>query len=291
MSRPATGSQGPFLAAAPLSRTHRLALGLEVIDALRDEPADVRVAVENQPPPHRVPALTSLASTVLYDPGIQLPHLPRGRRAGRFRLLFDERTAPPVHLRVYDTARRYVPRRLEVPFAPLATVLAEERSGARPASRARRIALFAGAAYGPQGNATGLRGRVEDADGVPVRWARVTARHPRQGDVLGRAHGDDRGEFLLVLGAPPELATPRDFTVQVLLDFAATTRPGGSAGTDTDPLAGLPLERLPPTGSPDSVSDGTGLPPTYSVRVTVAASLRLGRLVSPDAPFTLPEPE
>lgn len=292
---PPSGARGPFLAAAPVMRTHRLALGVQVVDALRGEPADVAVAVEDGPLPYTVPMPADLeAAAVSYDPGIRLPRLPRGRYPGRFRLVFGEHTAPPARVRIYDTARRYAPRRLEVPFASLATVLAEEASGVRPSSRARRIAVFPGSAYSPQSNATGIRGRVVDTEGAPVRWVRVTARHAVHGAVLGRAHGDDRGEFLLVLGVlPRKLAAPKAFVIHVLLDLAA--RPaspfGGPVGTLADPLADLFLEALPSAGMPDDVSVGTTVPSAYSVRATSAVSLQLGRLVSPDSPFTLPEPE
>ncbi|MGW3668110.1 hypothetical protein [Streptomyces sp. NPDC005141] len=277
--------------------THRLALGVQIVDALRAEPADVEVALEEVPRPYEVPAPTSLeaAAAMLYNPGIGLPRLHRGRRPGRFRLMFGDRTAPPVRMRVYDTARRYVPRRLEVPFAPLADVLAEEAPGVRPASRARRIDVFPGTAYGPQANATGIRGRVVDSAGVPVPWVRVTARHPaaqplEQDGVLGRAHGDDRGEFLLVLGVPPTYANPSAFTFEVLLDLAARPAPplGGPVGTREDPLADLLLETLPRVGIADDVSGGATVPAAHSVHFTVTVPLQLGRLVSPQSPFTLP---
>lgn len=289
------GAHGPYLATAAVVRTHRLALGLEVVDVLRGEPADVSVAVEGVQRPSAVPVPTGLAAAAgVYDPGAGLPRLPRGRRPGRFRLLFDEHTTPPVRVRVYDDARRYVPRRLQVPFASLAAVLAEEESGARPAPRARRIAVFPGAAYGPQGNATGVRGRVVDTAGTAVPWVRVAARHPAHGVVLGCAHGDDRGEFLLVLRVPPTpLVAPDAFTIDVLLDLAARPAPppASPAGLSDDPLAGLLTEVLPAPGGTDGVSGGTTVPASCSVRTTVAASLQLGRLISPDAPFTLPEPE
>ncbi|MBQ0826633.1 hypothetical protein [Streptomyces tagetis] len=284
--------QGPFLAAAPVVRTHRLALGLQVVDALRGEPADVAVAVEEVPPSHAMPRpAVREAAAALYNPGMGLPRLTRGRHPGRFRLLFGDRVAPPVRVRVYDTARRFVPRRLEVPFASLAAVLAEEASGARPAARARRIAVFPGTAYSPQGNATGVRGRVVGPTGGPVRWVRVTAWHSALGTVLGHAHGDDRGEFLLVLGVPPTShASPSGsaFTVRLTLAARSTPPPAGSAVTRHDPFADLPLEVLPPVGTPDDVSDGMTVPDAHAARSTVVVPLLLGRLVSPPSPFILP---
>ncbi|GAA0451770.1 hypothetical protein ACFQ2B_02785 [Streptomyces stramineus] len=289
MSSPVPG------APAPLTRTHRLALGVMVVDALRGEPAQVEAALEDVPVPYAMPAPTGPgAQASAYDPGIGLPRLARGRRPGRFRLLFGARTAGSATVRVYDTARRYVPRRFEIPFASLADVLAEEASGARPAPRARRIAMFPGAAYHPQGCATGMRGRVVDSAGEPVRWVRVTARHPVRDVVLGSAHGDDRGEFLLVLGVPPTaLVGPAGLTQDVALDLAARTAPppGGPTGSAQDPLGDLLLETLPAVGAADEVSAGVTVPSAYPVRATVPATLRLGRLVSPDSPFTLPESE
>ena len=118
-----------------------------------------------------------------------------------------------VQLLVADASRRVVPRRVALPFPPLADVLAAEAAGADLplAPRVRRLALFPGAAYDLSTRTTALRGRVVEPGGAPLRWARVEAAPPG-GATRWRAHGDDRGEFLLVRRArrvEPRRAAPR----------------------------------------------------------------------------------
>src|SRR5262245_19534038 len=78
-------------------------------------------------------------------------------------------------------------------------------------NRVRRPRLFPGAAYEVASGMTGLRGTVT-RNGKPARWTRIVARLPgANGTVVGRAHGDDRGEFLLLIA-------PTASAVGVLVD-------------------------------------------------------------------------
>jgi len=280
-------------------RIVRLALGLEVVDAVRGDPADVEVAWENVPRP-LVLALPhgpgSGAAASLYDPGIGLPRLRRGSRPGRFRMVFtpEQTPIPPARLRIVDDRRRYVPRRLEVPFAALAAVLAEEGLPDRPAPRGRTVGILPGAAFPAEGGSTGVRGRVVDQAGAPVRWVRADARHITRGSLLGVAHGDDRGEFLLLMGNPPSiLDAPAglSFDARITVHAAplgAQPPPALTGDPMADPLGDLVPEVLPDLGDPDVVSAGDNFPAEFTRMTSTTVTCTVGRLVSPPVPIVLP---
>src|SRR5262249_6077849 len=90
----------------------------------------------------------------------------------------------------------------------------------------------------------------------------------RNGVIAGRAHGDDRGEFLLLLeaSAVPAAALPAPFTLDVTA-FAppAPLPPPPPLVADVDQLRGLPLESTAAPGiSPDPVAAGETVPPSYT---------------------------
>jgi hypothetical protein len=275
-------------------RTVRLALGVEVIDAVRGDPADVQIGEEDVPRP--LPPVSYDGFAPSYDVGIGLPLLPRGSRPGRFYLAFTSESTPlpPARLRVLDAGRRYVPRRVQVPFAPLAVVVAEDATGARPAPRGRLLGVFPGAAYPVEGSSTGIRGRVVDGSGAPVRWVRAEARHPVRGTRMGYAHGDDRGEFLLLLDTPAsalDAPTALDFGVDILIEaqpVGAPLPPPLTGDPANDPLSDLMPEVLPAIGAPDAVSAGDQTPTGFTRTGTTSVECRLGRLISPAQPFVLP---
>jgi len=275
---------------AGITGEHRLAFGLEVADAVRGGLADVVVAAESVPMPYAPPLPRDVGAIGVYDQTLGLPRLSRGRRPGRFRRLFTPELESPVTVRIADGGRRYVPRRLVVPFTPLADILDEEAAAGRPAPRARRVAVFPGCGFGPHGATTGLRGRVVHA-GTPVPWVRVTARHATIDQQVGWAHGDDRGEFLLILRpGPTALSAPAAFTFAIRLTIAIPPGPPAVAplGFPDDPLPLLVAEELPPLGQPDDVSPGTGPPAGYTTAIETTVELRLGRLLSPPTPFPIP---
>jgi hypothetical protein len=275
-----------------VEQVRRLAVAVQVVDAVRNRPAEgpLRLADEDVPEPH--PGPPGAGGTGRYDVGIGLPAVP-GRRA---RFAVRHPVGSPLRLRLYDEHRRFVPRRLTVPVPTLADVRAAEAAVQAPPwgflpSRTRRVVLHPGAAYDAPAGASGLRGRVRRADGTPARWARVQVRHATREVVLGTAHADDRGEFLLVLGSPADrLALPRtsEFPVRVTVSAHPAPPLATPAGATADPLWDLPVEVLPPLGAPDDVSPGTADPPGYSATTTRTDACRLGRLVSPDAPYLLP---
>lgn len=236
--------------------------------------------------------------------GLQHEHVPRpassdlpavGRNpSGRFAIPFgDPATDGPARIvvRLLDPTRRFVPRRLSVPAPSLADVTADERT-----PRACRPVLFPGAAYGVAAGATVVRGTVRWAGGRPVQWARVAARtatpievHEDDGTVsliqpvLGRAHGDDRGEFLLVVGPlPTDVAVTTSSTVAVEVHVAA--RPEPAAGdavyspfaSRDDPLWHLPVEVVASLAPDDAVAAGTVLPAGSTAGALVQLTCRRG---------------
>jgi hypothetical protein len=181
------------------------------------------------------------------------------RRSCRFALMEEDAVPDPVGLRLTDPAERFVPRRLAV---------------ARSDARVCRHALFPGAAYDLPAGAFAVRGRVL-RDGVPMRWARAEAVHPASGIVVGRAHGDRHGEFLLVVGpgaAPAaELALPVEVRVRVYGPAAAPVPAPGEA----DPLWDLPVEPVPLDGG-EAVLRGETLPAGYERRDETDRTVELG---------------
>src|SRR5262245_6311495 len=267
-----------FVADKYAESIQRLALGIEPIDAARRlriaQP--IEIAVEGTALPSPLPPALGRFLTVLRERGGRWSDtMARARRhpSCRHVLLFERGLKDHFDLRLFDHAQRFVPRRLHVPLVPLADPSDPTLLDAVPlASRSRFPALFPGANYDVSDNATGLRGRVVRDDPVhpgsvmPVRWARIEAR--RNGVIVGRAHGDHRGEFLLLLesSAVPAADLPTPFTLAVTA-FAppAPLPPPAPPVADVDPLWDLPLETAAAPGiSPDPVAAGETVPPSYT---------------------------
>jgi hypothetical protein len=274
-----------FLAVGVTERIRSLALGLEPLDAARG----TRVG-------HGLQILIDAMS-----PGLPRPRLLR-HLSGLFVLSHDPGVPTTLELRLCDLGeptdppgwraetnrRRLVPRRLRVTIPS-----ADQADGLPLARRARRPALFPGAAYPVTDSVTGLRGRVERA-GVPVRWARVEARRPgaAPGDPpVGRAHCDDRGEFLLLLApaAAPmtTLESPFELDLVAYGPLPPAPLPPQSV-RDTDGLWDLAVEELSLSGDPDPVAAGAFPPAGWSPGAPpVRTELVYGRLLTGLAPLTL----
>ncbi len=268
----------------------RLLLGIEPREAWRDGRVrhPVRVDIE-----HAGWRLEDPRAPYRRDqaPGAPQPIISR-HHSGRHALLVHPVLdgLPPdqrhVDVRLYDHRRRYVPRRFQVPILTADEADAQEATTRAPASlRTRRPLLFPGANHDVLARATGLRGRVE-RDGVPMRWARVEAQL-QGGAVVGRAHGDDRGEFLLLLESEAAVGALTDpLTVRVVVSGPAVPPVPTTADLPArDPFWDVPLERLPdPVADPqpDSVSAAT-TPPTgfiTSLPATRLVGFALGRISS-----------
>lgn len=215
---------------------------------------------------------------------------------GRHVILQDDvrydASAPRVVVRVIEgpagtAPRRLVPRRLSIPLVDPAALLPDAPSGPRASGfRIWRPSVFPGAAYPIPETATGIRGRVV-RDGALVRWARVEARD-EDDRVVGRAHGDDRGEFLLILdpaAAPPgDPTTTLDFTLLVRAPAAAPDPTSASPApfrAQADPYWDLPLETLPAVAASDPVSRGEVTPPGYTLEESwLLEGVTMGRITS-----------
>lgn len=244
----------------------RLALGLEPVDSERRARIahPIEISFDGAPPGPVVERHRSCLHALRFQPGV----------------------ADRVNLRLFDSARRFVPRRLSIPL------LTQPQAEAQPFTRrVRRPVLFPGAAYDVSDTATGLRGRVVRApDNRALRWARIEATLPGAGVMVGRAHGDDRGEFLLLIssGAVPvgDLVNPLPIVVTVFGPAVAPV-PDSPDQAALDPLWDLPLEKPPAPGAADPVSSGEQLPDNYTASVTRTVNFVLGRLRSQEPDFVI----
>jgi hypothetical protein len=228
----------------------RLAVGVEPLDAIGGGrlPGPLRVLVED--------AHVPLHRWRNWRPGETLDAF-LGRldrhRSGRYGRVYGPgvRTGEVVLRLVEPGARRLVPRRVGVQIAEEAAVLAAETAGTPVPlfSRVFPVGLFPGAAAPLPSRATVVRGRVVTAGAAPVRWVRVVAADAA-GDEVGWAHGDDRGEFVLVVTAAAGAVVPADDPLPVSLTVHATLPPPAPDPVDplrpaVDPLWDLPVEPLP----------------------------------------------
>lgn len=273
----------------PVGSWHqRLALGLRLLDAQSGVGAGGSLRVELE-------RIGSYACSLLLDRHRADRHalLYRGR-AGR---LLDHalakglgyRHALRIHAPLgassggYSSAsdeRRHVPRRL------LLTPVLAHQQPVLDTGNIREIWLWPGSAYPLSPGSTVVRGRVlrgaDMASAVAVPWARVFLTTPAAetnfaaAALIGRAHGDERGEFVLSVAASAAqgaaLASP--LTCRLWAWFA----PPAPAGSD--PLSLLPLEDA---GS-DALNDvlrGYTTPAGYTQSVSAALPpLHLGESLS-----------
>jgi hypothetical protein len=264
-----------------LEKIHRLALGLELVDPIRDRGLmhPVRVDIEKQMPhAPKVPKdLYCCPQTPAHPPNSLCRH-----HSGRYVLLYYPGIGTDVNLRIYDHIRQYLPRRLQVPLLTAEQV--EQPENSHFELRTRRPVLFPGAAYDISRRSTGLRGRVlRDAD--PMRWAVVEAHLPGSNTLVGRTRSDDRGEFLLILAptAAPESDITRTIEVRVSVSGPVVKPvPVNSDLPLQDSYWDLPLEILPAPGSADDISSGNALPAGYdtSSSATRNVEFHLGRFVT-----------
>jgi hypothetical protein len=277
-----------FLPSRYVETIERLALGIEPMDALHARPLSYELQVEHE---------ASLA-------GLRRPPVER-HTSNRYALRYQPGVTTPLDLRFFDLServyspehdrRRIVPRRLRIPILSLADVETQELTEAQAANknakdfkrRVRRPVFFPGAAYDFTATATGLRGRVI-RDGQPMRWARVVATLASTSVVVGRAHGDDRGEFLLLINSAVTTggATPKPLRIDVSVVGPATAPAPPVPDTEKlDPLWDLPLEILAAPGINDAVATGEQLPDqppaqNYTATITRTVEFTLGKCLS-----------
>lgn len=262
----------------PVAAAHVLALGLEPRDALRGQRVAHPVRVDLEHPFGRALRRRSEPYRSEVRPGAPQAKVSR-HDSGRHVLLYHPTLGDHVDLRLYDHDRTYVPRRLRVPLLAQAAAPALP-----PAHRIRHPVLFPGAGHPVSERVAGLRGRVLRA-GAPMRWARIEARLPNGNALVGRAQGDDRGEFLLLIepGAAPfgDLAAP--IAVRVIVSGPAVVpQPATPDVPARDPFWDLPLETVPAPGAPDTVSSGEAPPEGYAVSLAASriVPFELGRILT-----------
>ena len=188
-------------------------------------------------------------------------------------------------LRIDDPTRQYVPRRFFVHPRTLAQ-LSEPSAYVGVASRVVRLRLWPGSAYRLPRTATTVRGRVLRG-GAPARWCRVLAVGPTGADA-GRAHTDERGEFLLVITDAGQNPVADTVTIDLSVTGIQTSPPIDEA----DRCADLVVEDVPASANPPLPGDldnlvlrGIATPPGYvpnvqpdrSVIITVGAETNLTR--------------
>ena len=245
--------------AGPAFVAHRLALAVEVRDAVTNRLADTPVRVGRE-----------LAGPILAgrggpppDPSWPCQDLERSGTA-RFKLRRGPLLPAMITLRIDDPGRRYVPRRVSVTLWPQANLEAADQSP--PAgpyipvdSRLLRIWLAPASAYLLARGTTAIRGRVlRDAAGVlspdrPVRWPRITAIGPG-GVPVGWAHGDERGEFVLPVGSAGAMP-PLNGQFAVDIDVVGLPAASAPAPDPADRCADLVVESVPRSAAPPAPGD------------------------------------
>ncbi len=176
----------------PVPVLHRLALGLVARDVVTDRGTTGPLRVGWETGGHLLPS--GKLDKQEWWPCVDLERM----GGGRFRLRASTRRPEQLTVRLVDPSRRYVARRLGVTLWPhLALTDPLPANFITVAARTLPIWLFPGAAYPVSPGMTVIRGQVT-RQGKPQPWARVNAVDPG-GAILGRAHGDDRGEFVLLI--------------------------------------------------------------------------------------------
>ncbi|KRE60016.1 hypothetical protein ASG92_22290 [Arthrobacter sp. Soil736] len=251
----------------PALLMHRLALALECIDSVTERPvrSGVRIGREVRGPQIGREQDAGWPCVDLLDKGV-----------GRGVLTFGQPLPDVVTIRIADPTRHAVPRRLSIPLWPAPDGANAALAAVPAASRSARPWLLPGSAYLLPPGATSVRGTLVRG-GSALRWARITARGPG-GMVVGRAHADDRGEFLLVISSTGTLPPPAPSELDITLEIHA----GPQAAAAADNLGDLPIERLIMPAAPPDPGDllndtirGRTTPPGYT------GSIPLG-------PYTVP---
>jgi hypothetical protein len=287
-----------------IERFSRLLLGVQPMDALRVQRLAHAVDIAEEPRTPWVDPLTrdqQLWLRALADEGTLLSDTwPRASRhpSNRHAVTFEAGRGTHLDLRVLDTAQRIVPRRLRVPLVDLGIPESMLQLDALPVGRRSRFpAFYPGAAYDTSDRVTGLRGRVVVSTGGspvrPVRWPRVTASLGAGATPIAWAHGDQHGEFLLILPpqaiALPATSLPAPLTLQVTAygrrGLPAVVPP--ALVRSADPFWDLPLEEIGAPGvapEADLVALGRFVPPDYDGSVTQLIAFTYSLLISSGVP-------
>lgn len=275
---------------------HRLALGIAWTDALTGANARGLVAAHLE-------AVGGVDLELAMDVHGSARHALRytGRLRQRYAHALAMALDRRLRLRGYgarDAAKPYVPLadpRLHVPRRLLATLVEADGAPKATPENIRAPWLWPGAAYPVPADASAIRGRVlrgaTVATGHGIRWARLLATLPQDetnlgaARIVGVAHGDERGEYLMVIDAGVqsefgEAPKAADFKLRLW----AFVPPADTAAAVGDPLSDLPLEAI--GSAPDGeVLRGRAIPASHSQSTSRVLDLRLGEPVA-GAPAT-----
>jgi hypothetical protein len=293
----------------------RLALGLELLDSERQnriaKPISVafdgipRPIPDDRSPPRAFGGFEILDELERVDRHASCLHALIYRK-GLYRRPPIPGDPATVTLRFLSPERQFVPRRVRFELLDPGPIEAADEANPDAGdpsklgfpSRLRSVTLWPGAAYDVSSASTGLRGRVRSkADGTPVRWTRVIAFADAGGapDLeleVGRAHGDDRGEFLLLLDSAAGGIGPFDRTLSVTAHVFVFANAAVPVPTPEqlrkDPLWDLTAEIVATPDRTDDVLRGEKLPPGFTLQDSKSLTFQLGRfLTSEIAPFTV----
>lgn len=253
----------------PATVLHRLALGLTIHDVVTDRASSVPARVGWEASGHLLPH-----GRPDWWPCVDFERV----GGGRFRLRASTRIPQTLTVRIADPTRQLVPRRLLVPLWPYADLVAPGTVAV--ASRTLHVWLYPGAACLLPAGSTAVRGRVTGPDGA-VAWARVSA-VDSDGNVLGAAHVDDRGEFLLLVTDTFQNPLPSTVSARLVVHGPAgptplppvepVTRPAdppGPGDLDNALLRG----RTPPAAHLPNTAPATQLTVKVGEELTLAADV------------------
>jgi hypothetical protein len=255
-----------FLESRFSESVRRLALGIECTDALLRMRVGMPIEVSMDGIPRPRPSHQRDPGGSRWDVQSVLEVIER-HDSCRHVVLLRAGIEESVAIRIRDARQRYVARRIEVE-------LPEPIGG----GRAVRPALFPAAAYPLPAGAVGMRGRIE-RDGAPMRWARAEARRATDDVLVGRAHGDQHGEFVLLL--QPEASRGADLILPLQVRvtvFGPGTAPDPEAveGSAIDPLWDLPMEDAAIGAGGEETLRGERLPAGYVSRPNSSREVEFG---------------
>jgi len=266
----------------PADVLHRLALGVEPRDAIGRAPVATAVRVGQEVPRRMRPRAARFEDAwpcLDFETNGMAKFKLRYQIGGPRRIKVNQDGSPPrITVRIDDFRRRFVPRRFRIAlWTKLELESADPTPGAGPtgpyvpmASRLLRPFLFPGAMYTAPRGTTAIRGRVVTTQGKEVRWPRVIAKNAGD-EAVGIAHGDEHGEFLLIitdLGTMPALVTE---TFEVDLEIFAWKSNAAPTPDPTDRVADLVVESVDRThaADPDNpVLLGIEIPSDYTQSTT-----------------------
>ncbi len=292
-----------FLPSRYVERTLRGAVALQLWDGVRDArlPGTADVVIEREDaalPQWSLDQAIGEPDDVDAEGRYRFPKRPTRQRAVNLHaVLYPQplppgRPAPPpkvaFEVRVVDTRGQYIPRRLRLPI-PAAP---DPDDAGQPLLRIRRAALFPAAPYDLVSGSTGIRGRVTLAN-QPARWARVVV--PASSGVAtdpprAVAHGDEKGEFLLIVPASviPTLSATSTFSLPLTIGVPPALTPAGELAIKRDRISDVPLETIGPAqaiagSSParpalDRVAMGWTIPAAYTAQSGGAITFTAGRI-------------